>query len=1719
MHALHFALCQSAPATPASPGAAEAQVRVQEAQSPGWALPPGGPGALLTTPPSVCRDPHALSVLSRHRLLLARQLLAALSPAPSPLAALCSLPPAVQPTRGRPGEVRAQGPAWRVWPAAEADARWRGTLGGRRGAEMGVALRLGGGREVRWRQASGGPWEAAAAYYVDAGRGLAACFTLLLGCFPPAPAELKAHSAATLSCLWLGEEAARCMRGPGGRPRLATLQMVPPATPASPGAAEAQVRVQEAQSPGWALPPGGPGALLTTPPSVCRDPHALSVLSRHRLLLARQLLAALSPAPSPLAALCSLPPAVQPTRGRPGEVRAQGPAWRVWPAAEADARWRGTLGGRRGAEMGVALRLGGGREVRWRQASGGPWEAAAAYYVDAGRGLAACFTLLLGCFPPAPAELKAHSAATLSCLWLGEEAARCMRGPGGRPRLATLQMVVNSRRSSDTDLLLASIRPHCPADLDDDARALPALLLPAATAGAALACDRALLDELHRLQEGFAARCDEFVRTGRPSCSEHALDPLGAAQPPPAHPLRAAPAAEARLRVARTSPASGAPQVRRLEAAWQRAGLGFLFAGYCAELLRARHPAGDYEVAYDAHTSTVSALCAAGSERQTSDELDRLADSKVAEMRAAEVEVSVADSAASAVLTSGLEVAGLSQTPSGRTARLQGVRAASRDEFAALLRSAGLGSGDCEWTWFDAASHRAVVVACSPEACARLVEYARGHGMEARSGPAATETWGRQLRVDSTALGAVLQRHPQAAVSRSQSVVTTCTGLPPGLTEDGVLQQLVPRPQGLCLRSGELVVEYAAEEQKQGALSLSKYLATVPKGPKAKISVRDASEVFVTLQSPVDAAACCELHAGKCEGVAYVDVPAIELFDMRTMWAAKYGVRATQRRSDVECVVVELAGSQVGLGWVMRRIGSYGDKLKKRLRLLPVAAQCAAQFVRGTRLKGDVILEQLCARYRGRAYAEYVPALQSISVRGLHTEAELDDVLAELRACMRSAGFAEGAPIPCVYCGDTGADHAFLICGHRYCLRCLKSSLDAAALPARCPSCSQAVAARELANVVAPHELARAASRALRAHLAARPCAYVAPCPHAGCSGVVAAALGYTRCAACKSSVCGRCAVEGDEEHATRTCEQFQEYRADCARCPVASCGATLSRKAGYHACKGCGLQVCAACGAVSQKLHEGRSCTAYQDLARTAYACPREGCRGELAKAAGYQACGECGGMSCGCCGIARDDDHAGIPCAEYVQRLMTRLVCCPAVGCRGRVDKRQGYHRCPTCAAWVCGSCRALDAPAHSGRTCAEFAQVLRGMYAACPSPGCRALVEKKVAKCGACGALVCGACAQSNVAGHEGVSCAEYKQRADWAAFADAAFARAERWARDHWSSEIGRITRIDRNAAIRDLRCPAVAKFLAGVPAARDSLASMVMCWHGSAEYAIAAICSSGWNVALRRGQVHGAGEYFGVTAAISHGYCKGSSRMIVALVAQGPWLKLVPSFCYVVANAADGASCYNLPVCVVSYGAQASEPLCIRSLASSAASGGVLGLGGSQPAAASSWRCPFEWSWRNDSGAMEPFGAQDNAEIERLYCRHRAQPTGALGSLYRVQLRRNNDNAIRNYQVDFASMEQVNCATGYRRPLGRALRAVAPAPSSGAACWSFREAADTWLPYDSQSTRDAEALFQKYLAGGQGTATVAMRGRQYELDFICGQQRNLITGVARPIKRC
>eukprot|EP00808_Paulinella_micropora_P013937 g1559.t1 len=330
------------------------------------------------------------------------------------------------------------------------------------------------------------------------------------------------------------------------------------------------------------------------------------------------------------------------------------------------------------------------------------------------------------------------------------------------------------------------------------------------------------------------------------------------------------------------------------------------------------------------------------------------------------------------------------------------------------------------------------------------------------------------------------------------------------------------------------------------------------------------------------------------------------------------------------------------------------------------------------------------------------------------------------------------------------------------------------------------------------------------------------------------------------------------------------------------------------------------------------------------------------------------------------------------------------------------------------------------------------------------------------------------------------------------------------------------------------CPAMHRYCEGVKRAGgvDALSTKSLyAWHGTSDIAIPPICENGFDPGRRRGQAYGPGEYFGLSASISRGYIKGSTRLIVCQLLRVHEMHTSGSYCYVVNNPLDNSYCFNLPVLVVTY--EQNTPL--QFLPGSGASPISLIDPSSLPAVAKSmyadptsagtkvelfqeavaWESPHCWEWRNDDG-WKLYKDENNYMIEDAFIRWKF--SGGTAVFRTPPIVRYVDDRPRVYEIDFINNRQTNTETGYMRQTRRVKNNILR-PTNAA--WEYLNEHSTWIVLESAVMGTVEQAFQLYVnAGGNSKIVVQPPGRpeQYEINFVHGTQQNLTAGTVRKVRR-
>ena len=216
-----------------------------------------------------------------------------------------------------------------------------------------------------------------------------------------------------------------------------------------------------------------------------------------------------------------------------------------------------------------------------------------------------------------------------------------------------------------------------------------------------------------------------------------------------------------------------------------------------------------------------------------------------------------------------------------------------------------------------------------------------------------------------------------------------------------------------------------------------------------------------------------------------------------------------------------------------------------------------------------------------------------------------------------------------------------------------------------------------------------------------------------------------------------------------------------------------------------------------------------------------------------------------------------------------------CPNHECDGLIKFNLGYQTCLTCGRSVCSKCQVIDDELHVNRTCDQLLEAKKHLE------------------------------------------------------FVPQLLKAAKKFVKDNWpiDDEMRPIGGIDENPYL-EKRYKSLKRFYQGMktlghPFPPD-LSRGFFAYHDTTPQAILSICQNGFDPERRSNQVHGRGEYFGVTAGVSHGYTQNGSQtyfrqMIITFLLRCPQITTKENFCYVVDNPIDSKYAFNLPVLIITYG--------------------------------------------------------------------------------------------------------------------------------------------------------------------------------------------------------
>ncbi|UJR16958.1 hypothetical protein I4U23_003856 [Adineta vaga] len=404
---------------------------------------------------------------------------------------------------------------------------------------------------------------------------------------------------------------------------------------------------------------------------------------------------------------------------------------------------------------------------------------------------------------------------------------------------------------------------------------------------------------------------------------------------------------------------------------------------------------------------------------------------------------------------------------------------------------------------------------------------------------------------------------------------------------------------------------------------------------------------------------------------------------------------------------------------------------------------------------------------------------------------------------------------------------------------------------------------------------------------------------------------------------------------------------------------------------------------------------------------------------------------------------------------------VFCPNDECDGLIRLNNSYQICLTCGQNVCPRCQVIDDELHIGRTCDQVAE------------------EKK----------------------HH--------------PFLSQVFSAAKKFVQNNWPFDplVRPVGQMYENPYLRK-EYQALLRFykaneILGHSSPPD-LAKGFFAYHGSPAESIVPICQNGFDPNRRLNQVHGPGEYFGISAIISDTYTKkagnhtGFNQMIIAFILRCTQITKIDHFCYVVNNPIDWTYAFNLPVLIVTYGQAIHRQLSpfpteipyysdIESL----------------------WMSPFQWHWQQHNRQFHSYNDTMNEILEKVYQHWKLYdgPTEIETPLLSSCLTDTSDV----YKFDFQRNKQTNTRTSCSRSIERRLVRTL----SDNRHWFYCNEDDTWVRHEQMAEKQIEQAFQSYRTGqGSFIADIQFSGHSeiYQFNFLKGQQRNKSVAKMLSIKR-
>jgi DNA topoisomerase IA len=428
-------------------------------------------------------------------------------------------------------------------------------------------------------------------------------------------------------------------------------------------------------------------------------------------------------------------------------------------------------------------------------------------------------------------------------------------------------------------------------------------------------------------------------------------------------------------------------------------------------------------------------------------------------------------------------------------------------------------------------------------------------------------------------------------------------------------------------------------------------------------------------------------------------------------------------------------------------------------------------------------------------------------------------------------------------------------------------------------------------------------------------------------------------------------------------------------------------------------------------------------------------------------------------------------------------------------------------------------------------------------CFNETCTAQVPPGYQFCATCGTVGCALC-KTTEPSHGGIACEEFRKLSSDEAREryekrlknmDTSFPeeirtlmqRGKEFINTTWRTmmpQFPEFTVTVNTCALND--CPARTQFQQGVIGTLSGFDTGFFAWHGTGSMeGIYGISHESWDVRRRAGQVFGPGEYFGETPGVSHGYSGSLGQMLVSYILQGPFVKHVPGFCYVVNNPTSAPIKYCIPLLVVTYGPARTPPTfhTVDPTPKAPPKENVATDEDDEKAkdAPTAVEVPYRFQWKDDTGAWQYYNVVLSSKIETAYDAHQR---GAAPATHRMcNVVRFVDDRPQDYDIEFDKMLQRNVTTGFMREIRRvkvATAAPSPVASSGGT-WLFLNESSKWTPLDPV-VRDVLERGYRAFQSGSGPAVIVVkapgRPEQYEVNLVAGTQTNKQTHKVRKILR-